>query len=146
MVDFITTDHCDYTQEQKTAQDDFTQTTGGLPGMETLLSLMFTYGVDEGRLTLPQLVTLLSTNLARVWGLWPSKGALLPGSDADMVVYDPRPEGVITAEGLHHLAGYTPYEGLRTRGRVKATISRGSVVYHEGRFVGRKGQGKFVRR
>ncbi|MFL7793895.1 MAG: dihydropyrimidinase [Anaerolineae bacterium] len=146
MVDLIATDHCDYTLGQKTAQDDFTQTPGGLPGVETLLPLMYTYGVGRGRLTLLQLVTLLSINPARVWGLWPRKGALLPGSDADLVIYDPQPEGVVTAESLHYLAGYTPYEGLQVQGRVKATISRGRIVYREGRFLGRKGQGKFVRR
>jgi len=114
--------------------------------METLLPLMVTYGVTEGRLTLPQLVGLLSANPARVWGLWPRKGALLPGFDADIVVYDPEPEGTISAENLHYLAGYTPYEGLRVQGRVKATISRGQVIYREGRFTGRKGRGQFVAR
>ena len=146
MVDLIATDHCDYTVEQKTARDDFTQTPGGLPGVETLLPLMMTYGVSEGNLTLPQLAALLSTNPARVWGLWPRKGALLPGSDADLVIYDPVPEGAVAAENLHQLAGYTPYEGMRAQGRVKATISRGQVIYREGQFVGRKGRGKFVRR
>jgi len=145
-VDMIVTDHCDYTKEQKTAQDDFTQTPGGLPGVETLLPLTYTYGVTEGQLTLPQLVALLSANPARVWGLWPRKGALLPGSDADIVIYDPKPEGTVSAESLHHLAGYTPYEGLRVRGQVKATTSRGQIIYREGRFTGRKGQGRFVAR
>jgi len=145
-VDLIATDHCDYTKAQKVAQDDFTQTPGGLPGMETLLPLVYTYGVAEGRLTLPRLVGLLSANPARIWGLWPRKGALLPGSDADVVIYDPEPDGLVSAENLHHLAGYTPYEGLRVRGRVRATISRGQVIYREGRFVGRKGRGRFAAR
>jgi dihydropyrimidinase len=145
-VDLIVTDHCDYTMAQKTAQDDFTQTPGGLPGLETLLPLMYTYGVAGGRLTISQLAALLSTNPARLWGLWPRKGALLPNCDADIVVYDPQPEGVISAEGLHHLAGYTPYEGLRVRGGVKAAISRGRIVCREGQFVGRKGQGQFAAR
>jgi dihydropyrimidinase len=145
-VDLIVTDHCDYTAAQKIAQNDFTQTPGGLPGMETLLPLMFTYGVGEGHLTLPHLVRLLSANPARVWGLWPRKGALLPGSDADVVIYDPGPEGTIAADGLHHLAGYTPYEGLRVQGRVRATISRGQVIYREGQFTGRGGHGKFLER
>ena len=143
-VDLIATDHCDYTLAQKTAQDDFTQTPGGLPGLETLLPLVYTHGVTEGRLTLPQLVALLSANPARIWGLWPRKGALLPGSDADVVIYDPEPEGTIGADDLHHLAGYTPYEGTQVRGRVKATISRGQIVYQEGRFVGHKGRGQFL--
>jgi dihydropyrimidinase len=145
-VDLVATDHCDYTVAQKTAQDDFTQTPGGLPGVETLLPLMLTYGVAGGRLTLPQLAELLSANPARVWGLWPRKGALLPGSDADVVVYDPEPEGVISAESLHHRAGYTPYEGLRLQGRIKATISRGQIVCRDGQFTGRRGRGRFVAR
>jgi dihydropyrimidinase len=145
-VDLIATDHCDYTVAQKTAQDDFTQSPGGLPGLETLLPLMYTYGVAEGRLTLPQLVALLSANPARVWGMWPRKGALLPGSDADLVIYDPQPEGTISAENLHHQAGYTPYEGLQVRGRVRATISRGQVISRGGQFTGRKGRGRFAAR
>ncbi len=145
-VNLISTDHCDYTKKQKTAQNDFTQTPGGLPGIETLLPLMFTYGVAEGQLTLSQLVELLSANPARVWGLWPRKGAFLPGSDADIVIYDPEPEGAINADKLHHLAGYTPYEGLWVQGRVKATIARGQIIYREGQFVGQKGQGQFVAR
>jgi len=146
VVDMITTDHCDYTKAQKIAQDDFTQTPGGLPGMETLLPLVYTFGVAEGRLTLPQLVALLSAKPARTWGLWPRKGALLPGSDADVVIYDPAPEGTISADDLHYLGGYSPYEGLQVRGRVKATISRGQIIYREGQFTGRKGRGRFVRR
>ncbi len=145
-VDFIATDHCDYTQAQKTEVDDFTRTPGGLPGMETLLPLMYTYGVAAGRLTLPQLVALLSANPARVWGLWPRKGALLPGADADIVLYDPRPEGTVRAADLHHLAGYTPYEGMRVQGRVHMVFSRGQMVVREGEFVGRRGRGKFVKR
>jgi len=149
-VDMITTDHCDYTLAQKTDVDDFTRTPGGLPGLETLLPLMFTYGTchpeRSRKVSLSHLVTLLSANPARIWGLWPRKGALLPGSDADVVVYDPQPEGTLHADALHHLAGYTPYEGLRVQGRVKATISRGQIVYREGRFTGRAGRGRFVAR
>jgi dihydropyrimidinase len=145
-VDLVVTDHCDYTVAQKIAQDDFTQTPGGLPGMETLLPLMVTYGVGQGRLTLPQLVGLLAANPARIGGLWPRKGALLPGSDADIVVYDPEPQAVVSAKRLHHGAGYTPYEGMPVQGRVKATISRGQIIYREGQFTGRKGQGRFLAR
>jgi len=145
-VDLIATDHCDYSVAQKTATDDFTRTPGGLPGLETLLPLMFTLAVDGGRLALPRLAALLSANPARIWGLWPRKGALLPGFDADIVIYDPEPQGVIRTAHLHHAAGYTPYEGLPVQGRVQATILRGQVVYQEGRFRGQRGQGRFVRR
>lgn len=146
LVDLVSTDHCDYTREQKVASDDFTETPGGLPGLETLLPLMLTYGVTEGRLSLPYLTELLSANPARIWGLWPRKGVLQPGSDADVVVYDPAPEGKILAEELHHLAGYTPYEGRDVRGCVKVTVSRGEIVYREGRFTGGRGRGVFLKR
>lgn len=145
-VDMLTTDHCDYTKEDKRAVNDFTRTPGGLPGTETLLPLTYTYGVHAGRLSLIQLSDLLSSNPARVWGMWPRKGALLPGSDADLVVYDPEPESILTAERLHHVAGYTPYEGIPVQGRVRATISRGQVIIQDGQFRGRPGRGRFVER
>jgi dihydropyrimidinase len=145
-VDQIATDHCDYTVAQKTAADDFTRTPGGLPGVETLLPLVYTYGVAAGHLTLAQLATLLASNPARLWGPWPRKGVLAPGADADLVIYDPRPEGVIRAADLHHLAGYTPYEGLHVQGCVRATIARGQAVYEDGHFTGSRGWGRFVNR
>ena len=145
-VDQIATDHCDYTVDQKTAEDDFTRTPGGLPGLETLLPLFYTHGVAQGYLTLPQLVDLLSTGPARLWGLWPRKGTLLPGSDGDVVIYDPEPTSVIQAASLHYVAGYTPYEGVEVCGRVRATLSRGQVVCQDGRLLGEKGQGRFVAR
>ena len=146
MVDLIATDHCDYTRQQKLALNDFTQTPGGLPGLETLLPLMYTHGVVGRDLTISRLSDLLSAGPAQVWGLWPRKGVLQAGSDADIVVYDPEPKGEVHAETLHHLAGYSPYEGMALRGRVKTTISRGEIIFHEGRIVGRRGRGKFVRR
>ena len=146
LVDLVATDHCDYTQAQKMAQNDFTETPGGLPGVETLLPLMFSHGVADDRLTLPQLVELLAANPARLWGLWPKKGVLQPGSDADIVVYDPAPETEIEAEAQHYEAGYTPYEGMAVQGEIRVTISHGEVVYQEGRFSGREGRGQFVSR
>ena len=143
-VDTLVTDHCDYTVAQKTAVDDFTRTPGGLPGLETLLPLTYSSGVAAGRLSLPRMVDLLAANPARLWGLWPRKGALLVGADADIVVYDPAPAGVVAAERLHHVAGYTPYAGMSLKGQVRTTIVRGHIVYHEGHFRGGKGQ--FVRR
>lgn len=146
LVDLVATDHCDYTKAQKVAENDFTETPGGLPGVETLLPLMFTYGVAEDRLTLPQLVELLAANPARLWGLWPKKGTLQPGSDADIVIYDPAPEAEIETDAYHYEAGYMPYKGMVVQGEVKATISRGEIVYQEGRFSGREGRGRFVSR
>ena len=122
----------------------FTQTPGGIPGLETALPLLATEGVAAGRITWTRLAELTSTNPAKVFGLYPRKGALLPGSDADVVVYDPAVDGVIHAANLHNIAGYTPYEGRRVRGKVRFTVSRGRVVFKNGEFVGHRGWGRFV--
>ena len=143
-VDVIATDSCDYTLEQKRAQPDFTVTPGGLPGVETLLPLMASYGVAEGRLAWPDVVRLLSTNPARIFGLYPTKGTLLPGADADVTIYDPNSPGTLHADDLHGKAGYTPFEGFPLRGRVKTTISRGEVVFQAGQVQGLPGRGRFV--
>lgn len=145
-VDSIVTDHCDYTKEQKLASEDFLHTPGGLPGVETLLPLMYSYGVATGRLRLSQLAELLCSGPARIWGLWPRKGALLPGADADVVVYDPQPEGTVLSEELHHLAGYSPYEGMPVHGRIRATVSRGQIIVQNGRFTASPGRGRFLTR
>ncbi|MEA3309015.1 MAG: dihydropyrimidinase [Chloroflexota bacterium] len=145
-IDMLITDHCAYQREQKLAQDDFTQTPGGLPGMETLLPLAATYGVDAGRITWNDLVRLLAVNPAQIYNLWPRKGALLPGSDADLVLYDPQGTTTLTAAALHSSAGYSPYEGLAVKGHVVSTIRRGEVVVRDSEFVGTSGSGEFIRR
>ena len=143
-VSTLATDHCDYTLAQKTTVNDFTKTPGGLPGMETLLSLLYTYGIAEGRLTWDQLARLVAANPARIFGLYPRKGILAPRADADVVIFDPRGEGTIQASQLHNIASYTPYEGMRVQGHVKMTIARGQIVYEEGEFKGTPGRGRFV--
>jgi dihydropyrimidinase len=145
-VDTIVTDHCDYTKEQKLASDSFYETPGGLPGLETLLPLMYTGAVAKGQLTLTQLSEMLSANPARIWGLWPQKGALLPGSDADVVIYNPEPNQQLRADNLAQGAGYTPYKGVEVHGQVKATVSRGQVIYLDGQFQGERGRGHFLSR
>ena len=150
VVDMIVTDHCDYTLAQKTALDDFTKTPGGLPGLETLLPLIATYGVGEGAaydgMQWTDLVRLLAASPAQLYNLWPRKGALLPGSDADIVLYDPTPTDTLTAERLHSAAGYTPYEGLRVQGRVVSTLRRGTFLVRDGEFVGEGNPGVYLRR
>jgi len=145
-VDMLITDHCDYPKARKTAQDDFTQTPGGLPGLETLLPLMVTYGVAEGRISWGMLARLLATNPAQIYGLWPRKGGLIPGADADIVLYDPEPEGIISAETLHTVGGYTPYEGMRVKGRVVATLRRGQFLLRDGVCHLPRGSGQFIPR
>ncbi len=146
VVSTVGTDHCDYTLEQKVSTMEFPTTPGGIPGLETSLRLMYTYGVVEGRITLEKLVEVMSYNPARIFGLYPRKGVIQPGSDADIVVYDPEPDEVITASGLHTVGGYTPYEGMKVKGRVKAVLSRGAPVCVDGKFVGDVGRGKYVER
>ena len=143
-VSTIATDHCDYTLAQKIAVNDFTRTPGGLPGMETLLPLLYTYSIVEGRLTWDQLARLAAANPARIFGLYPRKGILAPRADADVVIFDPQGVGTIQAGQLHNIAGYTPYEGMRVQGHVKMTIARGQIVCEEGEFKGAPGRGRFV--
>ncbi len=145
-VDVVATDSCDYTLDQKTAHPDFTRTPGGLPGTETLLPLMASYGITDNRLQWPDLVRMLSTNPARIFGLYPTKGTLMPGADADVVIYDPSDSYTLSDDDLHGLAGYTPFEGFPLHGRVRMTLSRGQIVYDDGEFKGGTGHGRFIAR
>jgi dihydropyrimidinase len=90
-------------------------------------------------------VRLLSTNPAKIFGLWPQKGDLQPGSDADIVLFDPRPTRVLSSAELHSRAGYSPYEGLTVTGKVHTTICRGRVAYRDGTIVAARGAGRFVK-
>ncbi len=145
-VDMVITDHCDYTRAQKLEADDFTLTPGGLPGLETLLPLMVTYGVVEGRLDWPDLVRLLARNPARLYGLWPRKGVLRPGADADVVLYDLEPASILTDQSIHMRAGYTPFQGMRVQGGVVTTIRRGTFLVRDGMWVEPEDRGVFLRR
>jgi dihydropyrimidinase len=155
LLDCISTDHCDYTLAQKQAHNEFTKTPGGLPGLETSFQLSYTYGVhlpaqhetdeDWMPIPLPEFAQLMSTNAARIFGLYPKKGAILPGSDADLLIYDPEPDIVIRAEDQHTIGGYTPYEGMAVKGRVRTVLSRGEVLIEDGELHGDPGRGRFLR-
>src|SRR5260370_19301446 len=92
-----------------------------------------------------QLVRLLSANPAKIFGLWPEKGTLQPGSDADVVLFDPRPKRVLSASELHSRAGFSPYEGLTVTSKVHITISRGRLVYRDGAIVSARGIGRYLK-
>jgi dihydropyrimidinase len=96
-------------------------------------------------MTLRHLVWLLSANPAKIFGLWPRKGDIRPGSDADLVLFDPRPTRTLAASELHSRAGFSPYEGLAVTGKVHTTICRGQVVYRDGTIVGQRGFGRFLK-
>lgn len=135
-IDIVSTDHCSFTLAQKDAgRGDFSKIPGGMPGVEERLALLYTYGVAQGRISLPQLVTHLATNPARLYGLYPRKGVLRPGSDADIVLWDPKASWTMSARTQHNAAGYTPYEGWQMQGRVKAVYLRGQKVVEDGELL-----------
>jgi len=142
----IGTDHCGYTLDHRLQAADFTKIAPGIPSTELLLNLLYSDGVARGRITLLQLVGLLSANPARVFGLAPAKGSLSPGTDADLVIFDPKAQWTVSAGQLVSAAGYSPYEGRTLTGRVRTTLSRGRVVYDRGNFPPASGHGRFVMR
>lgn len=143
-ISVIATDHCAYTPEQKAQGKGALEVLPGIPGVETLLPLIYTHGVAEGRFDLPKLVRLLAENPARIFGLWPRKGNLKPGADADIVVYNPEPRSELSNSSGHSKAGYTSFAGLPVQGKVELTMLRGSILVQEGTFSGSRGQGQFV--
>jgi dihydropyrimidinase len=140
----IGTDHCDYSISQKRLSPHFHKTAGGIPGLETMLPLLATYGVEQGRITWRRLVELTSSNPARIFGLR-AKGRLTTGCDADIVIYDPAAPSTIRAAELHNLSGYTPYEGWPVTGRVRSVMGRGRWLVKEGEFLPAPKWGRFVR-
>jgi len=120
----------------------FDRVPSGLSGIETRLAVLYSEGVVRGRIGLERLVALTASEPARLFGLSPRKGVLAPGADADLVVYDPEPEWVITAAALHMNTDFCPFEGLRVKGRVQSVWCRGSPVVRDGAFVGRPGHGR----
>jgi dihydropyrimidinase len=123
----------------------FDRISNGAPGIETLLTVVYTEGVVKGRITLERMVDLLSTTPARLFG-FRSKGAIEPGLDADLVLFDPRAQRTIRAADLHHTSDYTPYEGMPASGMIRDVFVRGTPVIRDGAFVGQRGFGRFVER
>ena len=142
-IDVVGTDHCPFTIQQKEAgRDAFHLTPNGLPGVETLFPLMFTYGIKTGRISLQQLLRVLAENPARIFGLSNHKGALRVGADADLVIWNPEGEQTITARGLHGRADWSPYEGMTVAGKLEYTILRGRILVEGDEFLGNAVQGK----
>jgi dihydropyrimidinase len=124
----------------------FYQAPGGLGTVELLLPILYSEGVAEGRFDLARLVEILCENPADIFGLSPRKGRLIPGADADIVVFNSDVEWTVHADDLHSASDYNVYEGLSIRGRVETTIARGRVVYHQGELQGLPGQGQYISR
>ena len=143
-VDLVATDHCPFTREQKRWRGSFSDLPYGLPGIETLLPLVHSEGVGKGLLHLPDIPRLLSEGPARVHGLYPRKGAIEVGSDADLVVFDPNETWEIGSDALHMNTDFSPYEGWIVTGRVVATVARGDVVFSDGEPTAARGRGRFL--
>ena len=127
------------------ADAPFRHVPNGIPGVETRLALLFSEGVSTGRITLPRFVELTSANPARIYGLYPRKGTIAIGADADIAIWDPEREVTITNRMLHHNVDYTPYEGKRVKGWPETVISRGELVVEGGGFAGGAGRGRFLK-
>lgn len=146
-VQVLATDTCTFTTEQKAAWNgDFRKIPFGLPGVETMIPLMYTEGVGKRGFSINQLVTLVSTNPAKLFGMYPDKGTIAIGSDADLLVFDPKREVTIHAKNLQTNCDWSPFEGWELVGYPSITISRGKIVAREGKFVGEVGYGTFLKR
>ncbi|MEM5774201.1 MAG: dihydropyrimidinase [Anaerolineaceae bacterium] len=144
----IGSDHCPffYHGQKDIGKDVFTKIPGGIPGVEARLMLTYTYGVGTGKMDLNRWVQVTSTNAARIFGMYPQKGCIREGSDADLVIFDPHRSGVITKSMLHENVDYTPYEGVAYQGAAVMTIARGDIIARDGSFVGHGHKGQFIAR
>jgi dihydropyrimidinase len=128
------------------ARTSFRWVPNGIPGVETRLPILFSEGVVKGRISLEQFVALTSTNHAKMYGLYPRKGSIAVGCDADLVIWDPERKVTISQKILHHGADYTPWEGFEVTGWPLKTILRGQLVFDSGKIIGQRGDGKFLAR
>lgn len=147
LIDTVGTDHCPFDTGQKVlGKDAFTQIPNGIPGIEERVNLLYTAGVKGGRLDLHRFVDAASTKAAKLFGLYPRKGAISEGSDADIVVFDPYYHGVITAKGQHTNNDYNGFEGMEIQGRPAIVTVRGKVQVVDGKFIGDRTRGQFLKR
>ncbi|MCA1582788.1 MAG: dihydropyrimidinase [Acidobacteria bacterium] len=144
----ISTDHCPFCMQgqKELGKDDFSKIPNGAPGIETRMSLVWDGGVRAGRISINRFVELTATSPAKIFGLFPRKGTIAPGSDADIVVFDPEKKVTLTSKTLHMKVDYNPYEGREVTGAAETVLSRGRVVIDRGRFVGKPGAGSFLKR
>jgi dihydropyrimidinase len=143
-LDFVATDHCPFTREQKDWRGSFIDLPYGLPGVETLLPALYSEGVGKGLLAVTDIPRLLSEGPALTYGIDGHKGALEVGLDADLVVFDPAIEWEMKATFLHMRTDFSPYEGWRMTGKPVSTISRGEIIVQDGEFIAQEGRGKFL--
>jgi len=144
----VSTDHCPFCfkEQKELGRDDFTRIPNGGPGVEHRMSLIYNGGVAGDRISLNRFVELTSTSAAKLFGLFPRKGTIAVGSDADIVIFDPNEEMTLSAATHHMNVDYSAYEGMKVKGVTKTVLSRGRVVIEDGKYTGKPGDGQFLRR
>jgi len=143
-IDVVATDHCSFDIAQKKMGDDVFNTLPGIPGSETLLPLIHHFGTKKG-MDLVDIINKLSTNPAKIFGLYPQKGSLKENTDADLVIFDPAKSRKLEAMFMHSNAGYSPYNHIEVSGYPVTTISRGNLVVNQGAYRGNRGDGQFIK-
>ena len=152
IFDLVSSDHCPFRYDDPAgklnprARTSFRWIPNGMPGIETRLPVLFSEGVSKGRISLNRFVALTATNHAKLYGLYPRKGSIGPGFDADLTLWDPNRRETIRQSALHHGSDYTPWEGFAVTGWPVMTIARGTVVAEEGRILGEPGRGRVIDR
>ena len=141
----ITTDHCSFSTKDKLSTNNCFKVIPGIGGSETLIPLIFSEGVNKGKITLEQFVCLISTNPAKMFGLYPQKGVISVGSDGDITIIDPQKEVILKGSQLHSAAEYTVFEGFKVKGYPVITICRGTVICKYGNLIVSKPDGKFIK-
>jgi dihydropyrimidinase len=144
----VSTDHCPfcYKEQKELGIGDFTKIPNGGPGIEHRMSLVFTGGVQKKRFSVNRFVEIVSTTPAKLFGLYPRKGTIAVGSDADLVIFDPNAEHVISAKTHHMRVDYSMFEGIQVKGMPRQVFSHGQLLIDNNKFVGRVGQGEFLKR
>jgi len=151
----VSTDHCPFCmkegfkgqpKQKELGKGDFSKIPNGAPGVETRMVLLYDGGVLGGRITLNRWIELTSTTPAKIMGMFPRKGTIAAGSDADIVVWDPKKTQTLSAKTHHMRVDYNPYEGRKVKGKAEVVMSRGEVIVEGDRFLGRKGRGRFLKR
>jgi dihydropyrimidinase len=147
-IDTVATDHApfDFHKQKEMGRGDFTRIPNGIPSVQDRIHLLYTHGVASGRIDLHRFIHVASTQAAKLFGLFPRKGTIQPGADADLVVFDPSHRGVISAAAQQMNVDYSAFEGWPIQGRVEAVSVRGKVQVRDGRFVGAQDHGRMLKR